>query len=322
MNQPTKVIAARNQLNKFLNAHKDQLAAALPAHLTPDRMARLALTAFNQNQALAQCTPESIFASIIVSSQLGLEVGLMGHGYLVPYKGTCTFIPGWQGYVELVNRTGRATVHTGAVFEGDVFEWHLGTEPFVKHKPGGENDIKKLTHVYAIGHIKGGVAPIIEVWPMDKVYAHRDKFNKVGKSHYSFEHPEMYARKVALLQVVKYLPKSVEITNAMSVDINAAAGKLTQYIDGEYQVLEDEPSAGRKSSYSPDEHVDTQTGEVTQASPAFTQLKSQLLKTTEIAQAEQILKSELMKKASAQEREQLADHVSRHIDAINAGMVG
>lgn len=231
-------------LNHYFTQHKNQLAAALPKHLNPDRMVRLALTAFSQNKALQACDPKTVFSSIIVLSQLGLEPGIDGQGYLVPYKGACTPIPGWKGYVDLVSRAGRATVWTGAVFEGDEFDYALGDMPYLKHRPGDENDESKLTHVYAIGRVKGAEFPVIEVWTINKILKHRDKFNKVGKAHYSFNNLEMYARKIPLLQVLKYMPKSVELQSAMEVEQAAAQGKSTDVINGEFVTIDiDEPSA-------------------------------------------------------------------------------
>jgi recombination protein RecT len=241
-------------LNHYFTQHKNQLAAALPKHLNPDRMVRLALTAFSQNKALQACDPKTVFSSIIVLSQLGLEPGIDGQGYLVPYKGTCTPIPGWKGYVDLVSRAGRATVWTGAVFEGDDFDYQLGDTPYLKHRPGDENDENKLTHVYAIGRVKGAEFPVIEVWTIGKIIKHRDKYNKVGKGHYSYNNLEMYARKIPLLQVLKYMPKSVELQNAMEVDLAATQGKTTDFINGDFVTLDAEPEAGNGT-------VDTETGE-------------------------------------------------------------
>lgn len=240
MRQAPAVKSPQNQLQHYFTANKAQLAAALPKHLTPDRMARLAMTAFSQSKQLIQCDPKTVFASIICASQLGLEPGVMGQCYLVPYKNTCTLIPGWQGYVDLVNRAGRASCWTGAVFVGDEFDFSLGDSPFVRHQPRGEDDPAALTHVYAVGRVKGSDWPIIEVWPIAKVLKHRDRYNKVGQKHYSFENFEMYARKIPLLQVIKYLPKSVELQNLMDIDNSASHGKATDFINGEFVTINDD----------------------------------------------------------------------------------
>lgn len=240
MNAP---VLARTELAQFLETNKQQIAAALPKHLNPDRMCRLAMTAFSQNKALRDCNLNSIFASVVIASQLGLEIGVAGQGYLVPYKGKCSFIPGWQGLVDLVSRSGRATVWTGAVYEGDDFDWALGDRPFVKHKPRGRDRDTTPTHTYSIGRAKGSDWPIIEVWEHASLLHHRDKYNKVGDKHYSLGNWEMYARKVPLLQVIKYLPKSIELANAIALESAYAEGK-SAVLEGDFVRIDDDAQDG------------------------------------------------------------------------------
>lgn len=212
-----------------------EIGRALPRHMNADRMARIAMTEFRKTPALARCNPMSVIGAIVTASQLGLEPGVIGQCYLIPYGDQCQFVPGWQGIIDLVARTGRATAWTGAVYEGDQLEYELGSSPYVKHIPCGEDDPAKLTHVYAVGRVNGADTPIIEVWPIAKIWKHRDRYNKVGQKHYSYRYPEMYARKVPLLQVVKYLPKSVELTPAlgqvMEAEIATSTGEPLPFID-------------------------------------------------------------------------------------------
>lgn len=225
----TPAVAAPTNFPGMLKAYQSEIARALPRHLNPDRLCRIALTEFRKNPSLSSCDPKSVFAAVIMSSQLGLEPGVMGQSYLIPYKGECTFVPGWKGLVDLVMRTGRATVWTGAVFRGDEFRYSLGTNPVIEHEPSGESSPDLLTHVYAVGRVNGCEWPIIDVWKIEKVKAHRDKYNKVGGRHYSFRHWEMYARKVVLLQVLKYMPASAELPQAL--DLEYAAGNGTQHLE-------------------------------------------------------------------------------------------
>lgn len=225
---------------RFMEKFKPQMALALPKHLNADRMTRLAMTEFSKNPALQECDPKTILGSIMTACQLGLEIGISGQAYLVPYKKTCTFVPGWQGLVELVSRSGRGTVWTGAVFEGDEFDYAQGDNPFVKHKSGDEDDPKKITHVYAIGRAKGSDYPIIEVWTIGKIYKHLAKFNKVGGSHYAIKDNgknfEMYARKIPLLQVIKYMPKSIEVAAAVEQSHVAETGQYST-IDQDFTLV-------------------------------------------------------------------------------------
>lgn len=242
------------EFSDFIGKMKGQLSLALPRHMNADRMARLALTAFSSNADMQACSFKSIASSLMTAGALGLEPGVNGAGYLIPYKGTCTFVPGWKGLVDLVSRSGRATVWTGAVFEGDDFDYALGDRPFVMHRPGDETDPNKLTHVYAIGRSNGSDYPVIEVWSMRKVWKHRDTFNKQGGKHYSYRNPEMYARKVPLLQVLKYMPTSIEVANAIAVADAAEAGRGV-VIEGNFVTVEDSQNSHGGS-------VDQDTGEV------------------------------------------------------------
>lgn len=229
----------------FLDKLKPQMALALPKHMNADRMARLALTAFSTNPDLQACTPQSIAGSIMTAAQLGLEPGIGGQGYLIPYKGVCSFVPGWRGLVDLVSRSGRATVWTGIVREGDEFAYQLGDAPFCRHVPGEADESEDWTHVYAIGRVKDAAMPVIEVWSKAKVAKHLKKFNRVGQRHYalaSAHNMEMYARKVALLQVLKYMPASIELANAIDIDNAAEAGKGA-VLEGNFVTVV-EPPAG------------------------------------------------------------------------------
>lgn len=236
-------LSPAKQLSTFMDKYKGQIAMALPKHITADRMVRLTMTAFSQNPALQKCDLHSIFGSVIVAAQLGLEIGVGGQAYLVPYGNKATCVPGWQGLVDLVSRAGRATVWTGAVYDGDEFDWALGDAPFVRHRPGAGGDSwRDITHVYAVGRVNGSQFPVIEVWTMDKVVKHLNKFNRVGARHYALEkngqNMEMYARKVVLLQVLKYMPKSIEVQRAIDVANAVDAGKPFT-IDGDMVVIND-----------------------------------------------------------------------------------
>lgn len=210
----------------FMEKFKPQLALALPKHLTADRMARLALTAFSTTPKLQECDQMSIAASIMTAGQLGLEPGVNGAGYLIPYGKTCTFVPGWKGLVDLVSRSGRGTVFTGVIFKDQEYTFTDGARrDLVIHNETELDDANDITHAFAIGWVKDSSMPIIELWTVAKLKKHRDKYNKVGKSHYSYRDWEMYARKVPLLQVLKYMPCSVEVANAMAISHASESGR-------------------------------------------------------------------------------------------------
>lgn len=222
MNAPSTAVEIKSpvaEFSGFLDKFKPQLALALPKHMTADRMARLALTAFSSNASLRECTPKSIAASIMTAGQLGLEPGVNGAGFLIPYKTTCTFVPGWKGLVDLVSRSGRGTVYTGVIYKDQRYTYVDGAKrDLLIHNESDLDDPEDITHAYAIGWVKDAAMPIIELWSVGKIRKHRDKYNKIGAKHYSYRDWEMYCRKVPLLQVLKYMPASIELSNAIAIN--------------------------------------------------------------------------------------------------------
>lgn len=248
--KPRSPVAA---FSSFMEKLKPQMALALPKHLTADRMTRLALTAFSTNEALQRCTTKSIAASIMTAGQLGLEPGVNGAGFLVPYGTTCTFIPGWKGLVDLVSRSGRGTAFTGVIFKDQEYTFIDGAKrDLIIHNETDLDAPEDITHAYAIGWVKDATMPIIELWRVSKIKKHRDKYNKQGQKHYSYRDWEMYARKVPLLQVLKYMPCSIEVVNALALSEAADRGRGAT-IEGGFVVEDDAP-----------EGIEAETGEITQ----------------------------------------------------------
>ena len=235
--------------SNFMDKLKPQMALALPKHLTADRMARLALTAFSTSEKLQQCDPKTIAASIMTAGQLGLEPGVNGAGFLVPYGRTCTFVPGWKGLVDLVSRSGRGTVFTGVIFKDQEYTYTDGARrDLVIHNETDLDDPEDITHAYSVGWVKDATMPIIELWRVTKIRKHRDKYNKQGTKHYSYRDWEMYARKIPLLQVLKYMPCSIEVQNAIAVSNAAESGRLATIENGMVIDMDDMESGGERQN--------------------------------------------------------------------------
>ena len=91
-----------------------------------------------------------------------------------------------------------------------------------------------------------GQVPVIEVWSRAKVTKHLKKYNKVGNRHYALTDEnnfEMYARKCALLQVLKYMPTSIEVANAIAVSDAVESGRHA-VIDGDIVMVHDTEDDG------------------------------------------------------------------------------
>lgn len=111
-------------------------------------LARHYYNAVRFNPLLMQCTPESLVGSLLLSAQVRLEPGPLGHVYLVPFKNgksgahEVVWMLGYTGIVELGRRGGAAGLTAQVVYEGDVLEkpwqnekgWHWEYRP----APDGE----------------------------------------------------------------------------------------------------------------------------------------------------------------------------------------
>ena len=153
------VTAFRNVLEK----QRAQIAAALPKHMSPDRMIRLACTEFAKNPTLQKCEAVSVFGGIIQAAQLGLEIGVLGQAYLVPYRNNkkncmeAQFIPGYKGLIALARRSGEVTsIETNLVYQNDTFDLTLGVDSNLTHKPYLDGERGALRLVYGVAKFKDG----------------------------------------------------------------------------------------------------------------------------------------------------------------------
>jgi recombination protein RecT len=65
------------------------------------------LTAIRYDAKLLDCTTESLAAACLLSAQLRLEPGPLGHVYFVPFGKECVWLLGYTGIAELAHRSGR-----------------------------------------------------------------------------------------------------------------------------------------------------------------------------------------------------------------------
>lgn len=205
-------------MEELLKKMSPQIAKALPKHMTADRMARIALTAFNGNKQLQQCDKMSFLAALMQSVQAGVEPNtVLGEAYLIPYGNKCQFQIGYKGILTLCFRSGEfESIYAHEVYANDEFSYAYGLHKDLKHIPA-ENPEGEPIYFYAVYHLKNGGYDF-QVWSKDKVLTHARKFSKTFKSGPWQTNFNEMAKKTVLLQLLKYAPKSVEIAKAMAMD--------------------------------------------------------------------------------------------------------
>lgn len=122
----------------------------------------------------------------------------------------------------------------------------LGLDEKLVHRPG-ENEDAPITHVYAVAKLKdGGVQ--FEVMTRKQVEKVRDTHSKAAKNAASKgassiwdEHFEDMAKKTVIRKLFKYLPVSIEIQRAVSMDgkeVETINPDDISVIAGEYSVID------------------------------------------------------------------------------------
>jgi len=233
--KPNAGMTASNQptILKYLETYKSQIAAALPKHLTPDRMVRIVTTEVRKTPELLKCDPTSLFGAVIQCSQLGLEPGnALGHAYLLPFNNRkkdikeVQLIIGYKGMLDLARRSGQVmSINVFEVYDTDtVFKVSYGLDPKIEHERDIATKTGNLIAVYAVATLKGG-AKQFEVMSLNEVNKIRDSSPAANfssspwKTHYN----EM-AKKTVIRRLFKYLPVSIEIQTAVSLDELSEAG--------------------------------------------------------------------------------------------------
>lgn len=215
--QRQQIVLARDPkvVRQMLEQRREAIAAVLPKHLTADRMLRVTLGAIARTPQLQECTVNSLVRSVVVAAQLGLDPsGTLGEGYLVPYRNNnsgvkeAQFIPGYRGLISLARRTGEVEwIEARVVYEGDDFEYELGYEPVLRHKPPKlGSDRGQVLGAYAVArHVDG--RKWLDVMSKDEIEKVR-AVSRAATSEYGpwVNHWGEMARKTVARRLFKQLP--------------------------------------------------------------------------------------------------------------------
>lgn len=247
---------------------QSQIKAALPAHMTPERMARIATTEMRKNPKLAQCEPLSFIGAVIQCAQLGLEPGsALGHAYILPFdvkkkergewvtvRTDAQVIIGYRGMLDLARRSGQIqSISARVVHAGDKFSYAYGLEEHLTHVPT-EGEPGAPTHFYAVAKFKDGgfqfeVMSIAAVHKIrDETQGYKAYLANVAKNYKAdspwISNEDEMGRKTVLRRLFKWLPVSVELQRAVTLD-EQADHNLDQanemIIDGDFHRVDDLP---------------------------------------------------------------------------------
>jgi len=207
-----------------------QLGRALPSHMKPERIVRIALTCLRLNPQLYKCDPSSFLAALFQSAQLGLEPNVNGEAWIIPYsnKGRlmAQFQVGAYGLVKLFwNHQNAVSLQVEKVHANDHFTYDLGAGT-VTHVPppfGDERGDVRGYYAYATLSNNGHALKVLSKnEAMQLAIKHSKCYDRVSKDFYPGtpwrEHFDAMAMKTVAKQLLKILPRSVELQKAMAMD--------------------------------------------------------------------------------------------------------
>lgn len=197
--------------------------------------------AVRNNENLLRCSVKSVIFSIITSIQVGLPVDSRKLSFLVPYKGQCTFMAGYQGYKYLIKKDPDVdNVDSELVYDCDEFKtWiddtgkHFSLIPNYEKRPES-----KITHVIGLIRYKSNTGRSIEfeVMTYEQIKKLAPKFD--GKySDFWIKHEHEMLRKTVIKRLGKWYANSDEISLLNDVDNSSQDNYI--YINENGEVIEE-----------------------------------------------------------------------------------
>lgn len=208
-----------DEIAAMLDMYKLQIAQVIPRHITPERLIQVCATMVTRNQELMVCTPASLVGALMQSAILGLDPSLGQCAFIPRYnsklgKKECNFQIQYQGILHLARKSGEIkTVYSECVREGDVFEYELGLEPKLIHKPNVDS-VGELKYVYVVWRFKDD-GFFFRVLNKTQVMA-RKAVSKTTDIWTKW--PEEQWRKTAINASKNYIPMGVEMQTALTSD--------------------------------------------------------------------------------------------------------
>jgi len=237
-------------IRDYINSMSGEIAKALPSVMTPERFTRIALSAVSNNPKLAECTPQSFLGALMNAAQLGLEPNTpLGQAYLIPRRNgkkggiwECSYQTGYKGLIDLAYRSGEVSiVQAHAVYENDAFEYELGLNPVLIHKPATTNRGKAIAYYAMFKLVNGGYG--FSVMSRDDVDEHARRYSQAYSSGPWQTNFDEMALKTVLVKALKYAPLKSDFAKAVVNDtavlnVDTDTGEILP-VDADYEVSEE-----------------------------------------------------------------------------------
>lgn len=182
--RPAGNAARIEELRTHLLGRADDLTRALAGSIDAQKFVDVAITAIatlkdsDMRAKVLACTTESLTLAVVQAAQAGLRIDGR-QSTLIPYGQTAQWTPMVKGRIDLILRVPAVRkVVTRVVLDADEFEYQLGTEEKIWHRPNLDPPSSaKLTHSYAIVTYQDGTQ-VFEVIGRARIDQIRAQFSK------------------------------------------------------------------------------------------------------------------------------------------------
>lgn len=204
-------------MRNTITALGPEFKAALPPQIPVERFIRTIITTIQMNPDLLQADRKSVLATCMKAAQDGLLLDGREAAAVV-FKGKCQYIPMVAGILKKMRNSGEiASVDVQTVYEKDHFEYVLGDDAHITHKPVVTGERGPSIAWYAIVKTKdGGIYR--EVMNKDDI----EKVRKVSKAKSEdapwFQWYEEMAEKTCLKKIAKRAPSSSDLEQVIAHD--------------------------------------------------------------------------------------------------------
>ena len=223
----TKQSDRLKQIHASLEKMRPQFKLVLGRAVTPERFVRVCLTEMRRIPKLADCNGDSLLGAFMTAAQLQLEPGINGQCWVLPYGREAKIVIGYQGLLDLSWRSAMvSSVTAECVYQGDEFDYQMGDDPFIRHKPMGKTkDPKDITHAYAVIETTthGKIRKVMRKDELDEVRDNAPSA-RASSSPWKTHYAEM-CKKTTLRRACKLGPSSIEMRRAIALDELAEIGK-------------------------------------------------------------------------------------------------
>jgi recombination protein RecT len=293
---PGKEVTKADTLASLIRSMRDEIAAALPRHMSPDRMVRVATTVMRTTPKLSETTPQSFLGALMTCAQLGLEPGPQGLCWILPYKNNdrnspafgrleAQFQLGYKGVIELARRSGKlAKITARTVYANEVAQDRFSVEydgavEHVTHRPILIEERGEPVLYYAAARLDNGEELFTALRPVDVEARHRKRSKAPDSPAWRNDFDRM-AWKSCVVEMRWMLPQSPELEQALAQDgqvrTNLSMDVLDEakpdFIDS---TADEVPSQAGENPATPE--ADTGTGWPPAAQPPDTPGRGQLL---------------------------------------------